>query len=151
LTDAAAIERLATEIAALSDASRDELVERWEKRFGNMPPKGCNRRLLELGAAYVLQEKIFGDDAPAVKRLLDRIGKPPKADDGGWTTGRVIKRMRPILRPGTRLVRDWNGRTYHVEVLDRGYAWNGRVHNSLSVIAREITGVHWSGPRFFGL
>ena len=55
------------------------------------------------------------------------------------------------MKPGTRLVREWNGRTYHVEVVADGFVWNGRTHRSLSAIAREITGAQWSGPRFFGL
>ena len=54
------------------------------------------------------------------------------------------------LRPGSRLVREWNGRSHHVHVLDNGFAFKGRVYRSLSAIAREITGAHWSGPRFFG-
>jgi hypothetical protein len=55
------------------------------------------------------------------------------------------------MKPGTRLVREWNGRIHHVEVVSDGFVWNGKTHRSLSVIAREITGVQWSGPRFFGL
>ena len=52
---------------------------------------------------------------------------------------------------GSRLLREWNGATYEVEVLDTGYRWRGEVWSSLSAIAREITGTKWSGPRFFGL
>ena len=55
------------------------------------------------------------------------------------------------LAPGTRLVREWNGKTHHVDVVDSGFVWNGASHRSLSAIAREITGARWSGPRFFGL
>ena len=50
-----------------------------------------------------------------------------------------------------RLVREWNGRTHTVDVVEGGFGWDGRVHKSLSVIARKITGARWSGPRFFGL
>ena len=48
-------------------------------------------------------------------------------------------------------MREWNGRTHEVEVLEDGFRWQGRTWNSLSRIAREITGSNWSGPRFFGL
>jgi hypothetical protein len=58
---------------------------------------------------------------------------------------------KPRLEPGIRLVREWNGRTYSVDVIEGGFVWDGRVHRSLSVIARMITGARWSGPRFFGL
>ena len=53
--------------------------------------------------------------------------------------------------PGTRLVRDWHGETHTVTVRDRGYEWRGQTYRSLSLVAREITGTNWSGPRFFGL
>jgi hypothetical protein len=32
-----------------------------------------------------------------------------------------------------------------------GIEWRGQRYGSLSVVAREITGARWSGPRFFGL
>ena len=53
--------------------------------------------------------------------------------------------------PGTRLMREWQGRTYEVVVLDDGFSWQGTRCNSLSAIARKITGTAWSGPLFFGL
>ena len=55
------------------------------------------------------------------------------------------------LRPGTRLVRSWNGETYNVLVTDDGYRFNDQTYASLSSIAQAITGAKWSGPRFFGL
>ena len=54
-------------------------------------------------------------------------------------------------KPGTRLVREWQGETYDVTILDKGYRWQERHYRSLSRIAEEITGTRWSGPRFFGL
>ncbi len=52
---------------------------------------------------------------------------------------------------GTHLVREWNGRTYQVEVLDNGYRFDGKTYPSLTATTKRITGTHWSGPRFFGL
>ena len=54
-------------------------------------------------------------------------------------------------RPGTRLVREWNGRTHVVDVIEDGFVFDGKTYRSLSAIAKRITGAHWSGPRFFGL
>src|SRR5206468_5363452 len=59
--------------------------------------------------------------------------------------------LRPQLKPGTRLMREWQGRTYEVVVLDDGLSWQGVQYRSLSAIARKITGTAWSGPLFFGL
>jgi len=50
-----------------------------------------------------------------------------------------------------RLLREWNGETHIVEVLPDGFAWRGSQYQSLSAIARTITGVQWSGPKFFWL
>ena len=48
-------------------------------------------------------------------------------------------------------MREWQGRTYDVLVLDAGFSWQGSRYRSLSAIARQITGTAWSGPLFFGL
>lgn len=66
---------------------------------------------------------------------------------------RLPKKARQgvMLSPGTRLVRDWNGRRHCVDVGDKGFIFDGKTYRSLSAIARKITGAHWSGPRFFGL
>ena len=53
--------------------------------------------------------------------------------------------------PGTHLVREWNGRTYRVEVTEAGYVLDGTTYASLSATAKRTTGTAWSGPRFFGL
>ena len=66
-------------------------------------------------------------------------------------TGEAAKRFRPQLKPGTRLIREWQGRTYEVVVLDDGLSWQRTHFRSLSAIARKITGTAWSGPLFFGL
>ncbi len=60
-------------------------------------------------------------------------------------------RKTVTLTPGTRLIREWNGRTIAVEVRDDGFVWEDRTYRSLSEIAVLVTGAHWSGPRFFGL
>ena len=55
------------------------------------------------------------------------------------------------LKPGTVLVREWEGTPQRVMVLADGFAWNGDTYTSLSKVARAITGTRWNGPRFFGL
>ncbi len=55
------------------------------------------------------------------------------------------------IAPGMRLIREWNGSSHVVEVVDGGFVWNGKRYGSLSAIARAITGARWSGPRFFAL
>lgn len=61
------------------------------------------------------------------------------------------QRQRRSLLPGARLLRNWNGRTHVVDVIEGGFLFQEKVYPSLTAIAQTITGAHWSGPRFFGL
>src|SRR5438067_12661130 len=92
-----------------------------------------------------MQEIALGGLRPEPQRHLRQIAQELKL------TGEAAKRFRPQLKPGTRLIREWQGRTYEVVVLDDGFSWQGTQYRSLSAIARKITGTAWSGPLFFGL
>lgn len=72
----------------------------------------------------------------------------PHATEGRSPPNATIS---PMLRPGTRLVRQWQGRSHAVDVQADGFAWNGTVYRSLSAVALAITGARWSGNRFFRL
>lgn len=122
---------------AIPSMSRTELLGLWSKNWTNEPPKHVSRRILELSAAWHLQCQEFGGPDRELRRLL--LG-----------SGGTLAEKRSI-KAGTRLVREWNGRTHHVEVVAEGFRWNDKTHRSLSSIAKAITGSHWSGPRFFGL
>ena len=136
---------VADQIAAIRDLDRDALVARWRAIYGQPPPKGISRRLLQRAAAYAVQVKAYGGLKPKTwKRLLI-------ADGGDRAEAVQPRTSRPPLSPGTRLLREWNGRTHQVDVTDKGFVWNGESYRSLSAIARAITGARWSGPRFFGL
>jgi len=53
--------------------------------------------------------------------------------------------------PGSRLTREYRGVLHHVDVDEHGFSYHGQHYDSLSAIARQITGTRWNGPRFFGL
>ena len=93
--------------------------------------------------AQRLQERRHGGVPALVMRELMRV-----AQQG---TDSVAPPLRTELTPGTRLIREWNGRTISVDVLEEGFAYDNWTWRSLSEIARHVTGSHWSGPRFFGL
>ncbi|WP_420030965.1 DUF2924 domain-containing protein [Sphingomonas flavescens] len=101
--------------------------------------------LLRRGIAWKRQSRVHGDLPLHVRRELDAVlkrlseGKAAVADD------------RISLKPGTRLVREWRGTLHQVVVLESGYEHEGRQYASLTQVASTITGVHWSGPRFFDL
>ncbi|MCH9808947.1 MAG: DUF2924 domain-containing protein [Alphaproteobacteria bacterium] len=132
-------------LARLQQFSSWELREEWRRHFRAHPPKRISNDLLLRGIAHRLQEQAFGRLPAAARAQLARL-----AESGNEPTT-AARKPRVVLKQGAQLVRDWNGETHTVEVLDRGYRWRGETHKSLSAIARKITGAHWSGPRFFGL
>jgi len=136
---------LEREIGALADLPRSALVARWQVLYRTDPPKGLSRRLLILGIAYRMQAKRYGGLTPATRRKVAGNGS------GGATPDRSKPKPSVKLAPGTRLVREWNGKTHVVDVVDGQFIWNGARYRSLSAIARAITGARWSGPRFFGV
>jgi hypothetical protein len=129
----------------LSDRSRSQLRSMWQKEVGETPPGCFGRELLALGIAYVRQERRYGGHRKASVRELDRLFARALAGSIGEGTA------PPVGRPGTILVREWQGTTHHVTVVPDGFIWNGNTHSSLSGIAQAITGTKWNGPRFFGL
>jgi hypothetical protein len=94
--------------------------------------------------AYRIQEQALGGLDRTTHRRLDRA----TAD---LSAGRPLAAPAPKIKPGTRLLREWQGAVHEVIVLERGVEYRDRTWPSLSAVAREITGTRWSGPRFFGL
>lgn len=126
------------ELFRLSTMSSAELRKEWAVRCGDVAPR-LTPDLMRHGLGYAVQEKALG-------KLPKRMERDLLRDGNGHT---VISSGRPPA--GTQLVRSWNGRTISVEVTDDGFVFEGKSYASLSAIAREVTGAHWSGPRFFGL
>ena len=134
-TDPAAIE---AEIARIRSLSFDALRRRWLAVFGRTPSVSLSKDLLGRMIACRMQEQAFGSlDRESLTFLdgLARHGGPPRRQ----------------LKPGTLLVRDYQGQRHTVTVAPNGFDWQGTTYPSLSAIARAITGTAWSGPRFFAL
>ncbi|MEM7464636.1 MAG: DUF2924 domain-containing protein [Pseudomonadota bacterium] len=148
-------DKLRLEIEALKDLTRTELVERWRKAHGCLPPKGVKRHLLLHSAAWQLQARQLGGLKGEAKRTLQRMiiaGWPARSDGKGVGGNRKpVRHLRGKLAPGVRLVREWNGRLHVVEVVDEEFLYDGKPYSSLTAVAKRITGTNWSGPRFFGL
>ena len=133
---------LENELRCLSGLARADLCRQWKDHIGTPPPAGSPARLLAHCVAYEMQARRYGGLKPVARNQLQQLA-------GG--KDRKSSREAPPLRIGNRLVREWNGETYVVDVVDRGFEWEGKLYGSLSIIARTITGTQWSGPRFFGL
>jgi len=134
-------------LAEIARFNLPSLKAAWAALFGQAPPKGLSRRLLELAAAYGAQAKIHGGLTPATRRKLLQAGQPLP----GPAAGATRHSRRGALSPGSRLVREWQGRCHTVEAVEGGFLYAGRQYRSLSEVARTITGARWSGPRFFGI
>lgn len=134
---------LSLELGHLTTMKPAELCSRWREVYRNVAPS-IAPDLLRRGIAYRLQEKALGKLPSHIERELDRLnGKI-------GTSAPTPARRGPIL-PGTRFVREWNGKTIAVTATEGGFEWGNDTYRSLSEIARKVTGAHWSGPRFFGL
>lgn len=123
----------------LTGWSRPDLVRLWEHSLGSSPPRGTSQPLLARLLAYDLQcrkKKL----PPRVQNRLQKLAH-----------GEADKLPTAKLKPGARLLREWNGLTHVVDIRDDGVYYRDKKYRSLSAIAKAITGSHWSGPRFFGL
>ena len=134
------------QLAALKTMPAPELRKQWQKLFDTSPPR-YNRKFLESRLAYRIQELAYGGLKPETVKRLEAMGQQL---DGGSP---IIRRIRADEKPiaGTRLIREYQGVEQTVTVLNDGYEWQGRPYQSLSAIARAITGTRWNGWRFFGL
>ncbi len=122
-------------LAEITTADRQWLSKRWELLFEHEPPPQIHTALMRRVLAWNVQMQQAGLDPLSVSTSgCQASSRPPVA-----------------LRPGTRLLREWQGTTHEVRVLDAGFVYAGQTYKSLSAIARAITGTPWSGPLFFGI
>ena len=137
-------DRIEEDLARLAGLDLAGVRRRWRQVFGRAAPEHLPRSLLQRALAYRIQANALGDLDRETVRAFDRLAS---GDSGAAIP---LTELRGT-RPGTLLVREWEGTLQRVMVLDEGFAWNGATYDSLSAVARAITGTSWNGPRFFGL
>jgi hypothetical protein len=137
---------LAQQIEALPKMNRAQLRAKWREILRQPAPAHLRKQLLVPLLAYKLQEQAYGGLKPEVKRRLRELARQLEARPGKALVSPALR-----LKPGTRLLRNWQGETRTVTVEEEGFAYKGERFKSLSEIARRITGTRWSGPLFFGL
>lgn len=135
---------LADRLAALQRMSTAQLRAEWE-RVLHEPPPPLGPDLLMRGIGHRLQERVHGGLPASARQHLRRLAKQVERN------GEVAVDRDVVLKTGTRLARDWRGKTHHVLVLEQGFLFEDRLFTSLTKVAFEITGANWSGPRFFGV
>ena len=122
-----------------------ELREKFNELFG-FEPGQTNIANLRRRLAYRIQEIYYGGLSEADRQLLERIA------DGDPQANLRYGKNGVSHVCGTRYQRVWKGKKYEVTVLGNGkFEYDGTVYQSLSAIAREITGTRWNGKLFFGV
>jgi hypothetical protein len=133
------------QLSALTELAPELLRVAWRRHYRVPPPRGLSRDMLIRAIAYKIQEHAFGGLSKSTLRRLTTLARALDSPDD--------TSLAPYasLKPGTRLVREWGGTTHTVLVLDDGFEYLGQRYASLTKVAAVISGLHRSGPAFFGL
>jgi len=132
------------EVARIRVMNIAELRAMWRAQMKSGPPKAFGPDLLRRSLAYRIQEKAYGGLDAKTSRVLNQL-----IAQSAKNAGKIILPRR--TKPGTMMVREWKGKRHTVTVTKDGFTFEGHAYDSLSEIARVITGTRWNGPRFFGL
>jgi hypothetical protein len=132
-------------LTTLPKLSNTALRELWKQLFNAPSPPQLRKRVMIPILAYRLQEQAFGSLRAASRGRLQQLARAFEANSAAAVSS------IPSIKPGTRLVRQWGDQVHLVNVEAKGYEYQGARYQSLSEIARVITGTHWSGPLFFGI
>ena len=111
----------------------------YEKVLNFRPPQRASIDFIRGNLSWAIQTLELKKDPAGLRQALIK------------KTNRSPRQLHAVYKPGTRLIREWQGYTYEVTIMEKGYVWQNKKYRSLSRIAQEITGAKWSGPQFFGL
>ena len=136
---------IADRLSSLPHLSKPALFTLWQQLFTATPPNGMRKEMLIQFLAYRMQEKEFSGLSDHSLRRLRELASSIEAS----TSTSVSQSL--AIKPGTRLIRQWKEQIHVVNVEEGNYEYRGARYESLSEIARLITGTRWSGTLFFGL
>jgi hypothetical protein len=125
--------KVSRDVATLAAMPLAELRNEWERRYG-VAPRHRSVDLLRRVLAWRIQADVYGGFDTATRRMIEKDGPVELAPTAGM-----------------RLARDWAGKRHEVVVIESGVFYEDKTYRSLSAVARQITGINWNGPRFFGL
>jgi len=131
-------------LLTLPNLQKPALFELWQQLF-KTPAPDMRKDLLVQFLAYRLQENQFGGLSDRSHRRVRELASSIEV------TSRTSGFQKLAIKPGTRLIREWKDQVHVVNVEEGNYEYRGARYESLSEIARLITGTRWSGPLFFGL
>ncbi len=139
---------LVAQISELNRMPFEELRKKWEALYDGPSPNSSNRKQMVARLAYRIQELAFGGLSREARDNLDKIAE---VDSFIGENNKPTGRNTSVAVPGTKLIREWQGKRIEVTTLEKGFEYAGKRYRSLTAIATEITGTKWNGPDFFGL
>ncbi len=146
----------------LKQLSTEHIQEKYKELFGLKELPCDNKMYLLKRIAYKLQEQSLGGLSKKSKARLEELilrydpvnnkALRPQVMSAG-----IVVQSLPFLRdkrlpiPGTIIRKKYKNQELIVRVLENGFEYNGKKFKTLTAVAGEITGAHWSGYSFFGL
>lgn len=129
----------------MQELSINELRQRWTKAWEMDAHVRIGRVMLEKSLEHKIREQEVRCFMPEQQARLDQLIKEYKRNPACFDV------RSGALKPGTRLVRIYNGKKHSVLVKSDGFEYREQTYSSLSKIANDITGSRWNGWLFFGL
>lgn len=129
----------------ITQLSLAELRRQWTELWGIPAHPRIGRVLLEKSLQFRQRELAGSGLTDEQQARLDGLVRDYKRNPRNFDENPVG------LKPGTKLVRIWQGKRHSVTVQISGFEYDGKKFTSLSEIAHAITGTRWNGWIFFGL
>ncbi len=145
------MENINREVARLQKLTVSALLAEYRSVFDE-PSHVRHKQHLVRSILWGLQAQ---DEGGLSERALRRVAELVEGQELRVASAAPTRRpQRPQPRkpiPGTILCRPYKGQDIRVKVLEEGFEYEGHVFQTLSALAKSITGSHWNGYRFFGL
>jgi len=162
-----AIADIPKQLAALRAMTVGQLRDRYREVFGE-PTRSRNKDFLRKKVAWRIQELAEGGLSDRARARIEEFAAhvpvrwrsskngdahtavTPKAAEAS-APDTPVERDPRLPEPGTVLVREHGGVEHRVTVLADGFEYGGQRYESLSKVARAISGTNWNGYLFFSL
>ncbi len=152
------------EVAALKRMTVNELRAKYADVFGE-ETNARHKEWLVRRIAWRMQALAEGDISERARQRAAelandadlrtsalKVTKPAVAPaERTRTTTLTLSGDDRLPMPGAIITRQYKGQTLEVRVLPKGFEFEGEVYQSLSAVAKKITGAHCNGYYFFRL
>jgi Protein of unknown function (DUF2924) len=120
-------EAIEAEIDRIRSLGLDELRSLWRATFRTAPPPGFTKDLIARFLCWHIQEQVFGGLDPKTTKHLASFTRGARPPEGPSRR----------LKPGTVLVREYQGERHTVTVVANGFVWREATYLSLSTKSSE--------------